>query len=161
TILHNTTGFGAGSGSLDHVVEDVASEITIEGMTLQGATNEAARVSNKGTLTLYFAGLADSKGGLDNNGSTAIVIGTQVTGNTGAGLSSSGGNNSLTVHRSLVTGSTGPGIQIQNGDFDITNTMVVNNPGGGVVIMNAGATATFAFDTIAKNQTTIGGVQCN
>ena len=161
TIGHSNTGFGMGSAALDHVVEDVGTDVTIEGMTLANGTNEAARVSNKGKLTLFFAGLANSKGGLDNNGSTSVVIGTQVTDNGGVGLSSSGNGPSLTVHRSYITGSSEQGIQIQGGSFDITNTMVVANPGGGVTIMGAGMTATFSFDTIAKNGGFSGGVQCN
>ena len=78
-----------------------------------------------------------------------------VTGNTGGGISASGGT--LTISQSTISGNTASGISVSGGQFDITNTIIAGNGGpatavGGVHFdqINSG-TRRFEFNTVTNN----------
>ena len=85
-----------------------------------------------------------------------------VAGNTGGGISATGG--SLTISRSTITGNTQHGISVSGGQFDISNCLIAGNGGpltslGGVRFdQTSSGTRRFDFNTVTNNASADGNV---
>ncbi len=103
---------------------------------------------NTADLTLQRAKLTgNTGGGISASGGTLTVTQSQLTGNTGGGISASGGT--LTVTQSQLTGNTGGGISASGGTLTVTQSQLTGNTGGGISITSAQFTIVNNF--IAQN----------
>jgi hypothetical protein len=124
---------------------------------------------NTATLSLHRVTVSgNTGGGISATGGTLTVSQSTVSGNTGGGISATGGT--LTVSQSTVSGNTGGGISISGAQFDLTNNMIVKNGSansafGGVLVsqITSGA-GRFDFNTVSGNSGdsgTVTGVLCS
>ncbi len=112
---------------------------------------------NTADLTLQRAKLTgNTGGGISASGGTLTVTQSQLTGNTGGGISASGGT--LTVTQSTIDLNDGGGINITGATtFTIINNFIYRNGNsstssvGGASLMPAG-TSSFEFNTVVDNQ---------
>ncbi len=112
---------------------------------------------NTADLTLQRAKLTgNTGGGISASGGTLTVTQSQLTGNTGGGISASGGT--LTVTQSQLDLNDGGGINITGATtFTIINNFIYRNGNsstssvGGASLMPAG-TSSFEFNTVVDNQ---------
>ena len=113
----------------------------------QGATLSLARLTVSGAEDI----------GIVADNCTLTIEQSTVSGNTGIGVSASGGG-TLTIEQSTVSGNTGGGVDVNDSNFNITNTFIIRNGSptsakAGVTILNPPATEQlFNFNTIAGNR---------
>lgn len=129
---------------------------------------DAARVA---IYDLEISGALGANVGISMSpGNTAALslVRAKVIGNTGGGVSASGG--SLTISQSTIAGNAGGGVKIDGAQFDITNTIIAKNGsvstsyGGMLVSQTNTGTRRFEFNTVTENGGMTGattGVLCN
>jgi len=151
------TGFG--TGTHDHAIESTGTDLTIEGLVIQGAPNEALRASTK--LTVFASLIRNNVGGIDCRGCTLLVVDSFVRDNVSAGteigIAASQASASVTIKRSKVQGHGGAGISLGTASYTIINSWITVN-GTGITLTTPGATHVFDFNTVASN--TASGAEC-
>ncbi|MBK8902992.1 MAG: hypothetical protein IPM53_17510 [Anaerolineaceae bacterium] len=147
--------------------------VAMSHLTIRNGMNEpgpgiAGGIQNvKGSVSLTHVTLTDnSRGGLYNNGGTAVLDFVTYTNNfdNGASLYNSGGG-TMIVRNSVIAGNQqnggGGGVWTEIGNLTMINTTVSGNGGpdtshgGGIFVANG--TATLINSTISANQTTASG----
>jgi hypothetical protein len=169
TII-NASGSGAGAF-------EVASgaNLTLEGVTVEGANNGAAAISNSGSMTISDSSISNnSVGAIENDGSMSISD-SGISDNTGEGGIFNDGTLTITgstISNNTITfnSDTGGGGIVNNFGFAnatltiIDSTITANSShthGGGIAI--DGGTATIINSTISGNRAVFdgGGIDSN
>jgi hypothetical protein len=149
--------------------------VTLDGLSIRGATNGAAGVECSGsTLTFWRARSYLNQGpGLDSSSCVLAVLESSIDGNQGIGLVLSNGE--LVMRRSTIKGNTRGGVHAILAPYEIINNFIVDNGTGGssgsdiagMRFDNSSETGDqiLAFNTIANNRARDGltsfGVHCD
>jgi hypothetical protein len=154
------------AGTIDEPVQINDQNVTILAAPGAQLTRSSAgvilKVDGTSVVQIFDLTIANGLGGTGigislpaGNSASLTLRRVSVTGNTGGGLSASGGM--LTIAQSTFSGNTGGGISVSGGQFDITNTIIAGNGGpatavGGVHLdqINTG-TRRFEFNTVTNN----------
>jgi CSLREA domain-containing protein len=179
-LTANTTIVGAGPATTiidgnasvvhDRVLNVQGVKVSISGVTIRHGTiptafNDGAGILNSGTLTLVNSRVTDnstsaaptSGSGIASSGSLSL-IGVSIDHNTGANGALYSGGSQLSILNSIIAGNQAPdggGIICNDCTLTLTNSTVSSNTttafGGGVYVINPGATAIIKGSTIDNN----------
>jgi Right handed beta helix region len=143
-------------------------DLKITGGTMAGGVGVSVPTGGTPTVSLTRVKLeGNTGGGLTASGGSVTVTQSTVSGNTGGGLTASGG--SVTVTQSTVSGNTGGGISIMNTTFAVVGNVFFQNGspsatvGGLSVTTSQNAANRLEFNSFNKNQTQDGlgtAIQC-
>jgi hypothetical protein len=134
------------------------SELAIQGLTIKGTSGGTG-------IGIRCEGGSDGTGGVRNNG-TLSVIESAIQDSETTGILATFCD--VAVRRSTIDGNKGGGLRLSDGNFSITNSLIVNNglttvnTVGGVNLSNT-LNVVFVNNTVAGNRAdgeTTGGVTC-
>lgn len=98
---------------------------------------QVARYSREGLEEFLRGGVRGWPGAITGSGAEVSIIGTDIGGNHGYGVSMTGG--ALDMSNSIISSNRYDGLLLVQGQSDIENTDFVLNRGGGIYIYDAGA----------------------